>query len=166
MSWPQFKLEKEDLLDLNQKQSLEILKELGGIEEIASGVGSNLNEGLSKQEAETQFIERKQRYGENVYPEPPHKNIFQLFIESLKDTTIIILIVSAIISLILGILVPGEEGSQSGWIEGAAILMAVLIVAWYYFLKQKVYFISIIFCYSFLVSLQEITIQRKNNFEV
>jgi calcium-translocating P-type ATPase len=48
-----------------------------------------------------------------------------LFLESFEDTTIIVLVVAAVVSLAVGV----YEDPQKGWIEGVAILSAVLIVA-------------------------------------
>eukprot|EP00953_Heterococcus_sp_UTEX-ZZ885_P013198 7546-Heterococcus_DN1.PRE.1 len=58
-------------------------------------------------------------------PVPDAKTWFSLFMASFEDTTLIILIVSAIVSLAVGFY--GDPAK--GWIEGAAILAAVLIVA-------------------------------------
>jgi P-type Ca2+ transporter type 2C len=58
-------------------------------------------------------------------PVPDAKTWFSLFLASFEDTTLIILIVSAIVSLAVGFY--GDPAK--GWIEGAAILAAVLIVA-------------------------------------
>ena len=48
-----------------------------------------------------------------------------MFIESFEDATLIVLIVAAVVSLLVGI----YEDPHSGWIEGGAILLAVLLVA-------------------------------------
>lgn len=48
-----------------------------------------------------------------------------MFFDSFADTTLIVLITAAIVSLAVGI----YEDPTSGWIEGAAILFAVLLVA-------------------------------------
>jgi magnesium-transporting ATPase (P-type) len=53
------------------------------------------------------------------------KGFLTLFFEAFTDTTLIILIIAAIVSLAIGI---WEDGS-SGWIEGGAILIAVFLVA-------------------------------------
>ena len=50
---------------------------------------------------------------------------FGLFFESFEDTTLIVLIVAAVVSLIVGI----YENPATGWIEGSAILFAVVLVA-------------------------------------
>jgi hypothetical protein len=62
-------------------------------------------------------------FGANVYPEPPHTSWFAMFFEALQDTTLVILSVAAIVSLILGIVVPHGGEAGSGWVEGAAILI-------------------------------------------
>jgi magnesium-transporting ATPase (P-type) len=48
-----------------------------------------------------------------------------MFLESFTDATLIVLIVAAVVSLIVGMV----EDPTKGWIEGAAILSAVLLVA-------------------------------------
>lgn len=58
-------------------------------------------------------------------PLPPAVTWMDLFLESFEDTTLIVLIVSAVVSLVIGI----WEDPRKGWIEGAAILVAVIIVA-------------------------------------
>ena len=54
-----------------------------------------------------------------------------MFFESFEDTTIMILVCSATVSLVLGITIGhgDESGGDFGWIEGVAIFVAVLIVA-------------------------------------
>jgi magnesium-transporting ATPase (P-type) len=48
-----------------------------------------------------------------------------MFLESFEDTTVIVLVVAAVVSFAVGM----YEDPKKGWIEGAAILSAVLIVA-------------------------------------
>jgi P-type Ca2+ transporter type 2C len=59
------------------------------------------------------------------FESPPSKTWFALFFESFEDQTVIVLIVSAVVSLAVGL----YESLSTGWIEGSAILVAVLIVA-------------------------------------
>jgi P-type Ca2+ transporter type 2C len=56
---------------------------------------------------------------------PDPQTWFALFVESFQDSTVIVLIVSAVVSLAVGL----YESLSTGWIEGSAILVAVLIVA-------------------------------------
>lgn len=49
----------------------------------------------------------------------------ELVLENFEDDMLKILCVSAIVSLVLGI---ATEGIKEGWLEGASILMAVIII--------------------------------------
>jgi len=60
-------------------------------------------------------------------PEPPMTSFLTLFIGSFNDPVLMVLIAAAIVSLVLGMLDPAH--AETGWIEGAAIMIAVLIVA-------------------------------------
>ncbi|KAM4573219.1 plasma membrane calcium-transporting ATPase 1-like [Odontesthes bonariensis] len=87
---------------------------------------------------------RKQEFGQNVIPPKKPKTFLQLVWEALQDVTLIILEVAAIISLGLSFYSPPdaerqncgkaaggieEEGeAETGWIEGAAILLSVVCV--------------------------------------
>jgi len=59
------------------------------------------------------------------FPEPESQSWFEMFIESFQDATLIVLIVAAVVSFVVGLI----EDPAKGWIEGAAILFAVLVVA-------------------------------------
>ena len=75
---------------------------------------------------------RKQVFGANYIPPKPPKTFLQFLLDALKDTILIILMVAAVVSLILGIFAPEEcEGAEdnTGWIDGFAIIVAVIIVA-------------------------------------
>jgi magnesium-transporting ATPase (P-type) len=50
--------------------------------------------------------------------------LFELIKEALEDPTLVMLCISAAVSLVLGI----AENPATGWIEGTAILSAVVIV--------------------------------------
>ena len=62
-------------------------------------------------------------------PEAPMKYFIVLFIESFNDVVLLVLIGASIISLVLGIWGPHADQEPYGWIEGAAIMIAVFIVA-------------------------------------
>lgn len=84
--------------------------------------------------------QRRAAFGSNVIPPKAPKTFLQLVWEALQDVTLIILEVAAIISLALAFYKPPpsededdfggalEEESEAGWIEGAAILVSVIIV--------------------------------------
>jgi len=103
----------------NQKR----VKDLGGVSGIAEKLSTNLKSGLKSDLAD--LDQRVNKFGENTFPKPPSQSWMEMFIESFEDTTLIILIVSAVVSFAVGY----YEDPSKGWIEGAAILAAVLIVA-------------------------------------
>jgi P-type Ca2+ transporter type 2C len=68
---------------------------------------------------------RRELYGWNEFCEPDRTSWLEMFLKSFEDTTLIVLIVAAVVSLAVGM----YESPSTGWIEGAAILFAVLLVA-------------------------------------
>ena len=115
-------LSQEDLINLFDNKNTDELKDYGGIDGIAKILKTDKERGLTKEEANSP--ERIAKYGRNVLPEPPSKSLLTLIFEGLQDKTLIMLIIAATVSLILGI----TEDPKSGWIEGTAILCAVVIV--------------------------------------
>ena len=108
------------------------IQKLGGPEAIANKLGSNLETGIKT----SSIPDRQNVFGKNVHKEPPFKSFIGLLIDALGDTTLIILIISAFISLSLGLLVSdpdknsdGIDDKNTGWIEGTAILIAVITVS-------------------------------------
>ena len=84
---------------------------------------------------------RRDVFGSNIIPPKPPKTFLQLVWEALQDITLIILEIAAIVSLALSLYKPPadpsetsedgfveEEADEHGWIEGSAILIAVIIV--------------------------------------
>jgi magnesium-transporting ATPase (P-type) len=64
------------------------------------------------------------RYGANRLPPKESKGLLELIKEALEDPTLVMLCIAAAVSLVLGI----YENPTTGWIEGTAILAAVVIV--------------------------------------
>lgn len=64
-------------------------------------------------------------YGNNQPIIKPPKTIWTLIIENFEDDMLKILCASAVVSLVLGI---ATEGFHEGWLEGASILLAVVII--------------------------------------
>jgi len=108
-----------------------------GVLTICERLHTSPTEGLSGDAADVQ--RRKDVYGGNYIKPKPPKPFYKLVWEALQDMTLIMLIVAAIISLGLSfyrapessIEIGGahdETESDAGWIEGAAILVAVIVV--------------------------------------
>ena len=124
-----FELSADDLSNafVHKDEFAQLVERAGGLEGLAQKLKTDVRNGLSEQEARDNFAARRAQYGDNVYPEKPRKSWFELWWDAMQDTTIIILCLAAFISLVLSLIVPGEDDGH-GWIEGAAILLAVLLV--------------------------------------
>lgn len=116
----------EAMLDkLNVAQSTSSNKDaldgMGGLGGLASLLGVDLKRGLT----DAQAAELRTRFGANKFPSPPMTSWLELFVDALKDPIIVVLIFASIISLVVGLI----EDPHDGWIEGTAIMIAILIVA-------------------------------------
>lgn len=118
---------KELLASMNHPQALEEnLKNLnssaiGGIDGLVTLLNTNVDKGIDVSSVKT----RRALYGCNSLPAAPRKTFWQLFVDSFDDATLQILIVAAIVSLAIGI----YDDPTTGYVEGLAILAAVLIVS-------------------------------------
>lgn len=99
------------------------LDTLGGVDGLVRLVQSDAARGL----AQSEVLVQRQRFGRNQFPEAPMKSFFELWYTAFQDPTLMILVAAAVVSLVIGIVQP-EEGSE-GWVEGAAILIAVCLVS-------------------------------------
>ena len=68
---------------------------------------------------------RIKNFGTNQLPPEKPLRIIDFILECLEDDTLKVLLISAIVSLIIGLL---KDGIKTGWIEGMAIFGAVFIV--------------------------------------
>uniref|UniRef100_A0A8C0LEL2 Calcium-transporting ATPase n=1 Tax=Canis lupus dingo TaxID=286419 RepID=A0A8C0LEL2_CANLU len=130
------------LMELRSTDALRKIQEsYGDVSGICSRLKTSPNEGLSGNPAD---IERREAvFGKNFIPPKKPKTFLQLVWEALQDVTLIILEIAAIVSLGLSFYQPpegdnalcgevsvGEEEGEgeTGWIEGAAILLSVVCV--------------------------------------
>ncbi|KAL4226919.1 Plasma membrane calcium-transporting ATPase 2 [Mactra antiquata] len=133
--------ELKELMELRKHEAYERLQtKYNGVHEICKKLYTSSNEGLSGSPVDLEH--RRKIFGGNVIPPKPPKTFFQLVWEAIQDVTLIILLVAAIISLGLSFYSPaasgddqgggvhGSDGSEkeAGWIEGVAILAAVVVV--------------------------------------
>ncbi|RHY20704.1 hypothetical protein DYB32_009975, partial [Aphanomyces invadans] len=128
------------LVETPKEHAATALAELGGIEGVASALNVSLDSGLDNDNA-TDLAAREKTYGKNyIEPEQP-QTILQLMWHAFQDLTIIVLTVAGAISLILAFIpfpksTKGENtrnlstggDTNTAWIEGASIIVAVLIV--------------------------------------
>jgi Ca2+-transporting ATPase len=80
---------------------------------------------------------RRDRFGSNEFPPRKGKSFWSILKERAVDQTILILAAAAVISLALGIAFPSTTfysdcncvvTDTTGWVEGVAILVAVLVI--------------------------------------
>jgi magnesium-transporting ATPase (P-type) len=106
----------------------------GGTEGLCAKLRTDPVNGLPNSPEELE--RRRQAFGPNEIPPHPPKSFFTLVWEALQDVTLIILLVSAIVSLLLSFYRPPEDSGaavdesehDAGWIEGVAILISVVVV--------------------------------------
>eukprot|EP01006_Ploeotia_vitrea_P037291 TRINITY_DN66112_c9_g7_i1.p1 TRINITY_DN66112_c9_g7~~TRINITY_DN66112_c9_g7_i1.p1 ORF type:complete len:996 (+),score=611.06 TRINITY_DN66112_c9_g7_i1:224-3211(+) len=102
-----------------------ILAEMGGTAGVAASLRTRQKEGLYSDEVKKgDFAKRRETFGTNVIAKPPLKTFWEHCWENLQDPMLIILSIAGAISIVLGFI----ESPGSGWIEGCAILIAVVLV--------------------------------------
>ncbi|KAL4305031.1 hypothetical protein HN51_038771 [Arachis hypogaea] len=115
--------DKSKLLNMVKDRSLDSLASFGGVEAVAYIIGTVPSKGIDEKEEE--IAKRRDIFGSNTYPRPPPKGLLHFVLEAFNDTTIIILLVCAGLSLGFGI---KQHGAGEGWYEGGSIFVAVLLV--------------------------------------
>jgi Ca2+ transporting ATPase len=100
-----YPIEFKELTDMMQVQlkpdeQQEYLNQHGYLEGICRKLATNPQTGLSAQN-KTDLAARAAQFGRNEIPPKPPKSFFYLMFEAVQDTTLIILIISAVISLAL-----------------------------------------------------------------
>jgi Ca2+ transporting ATPase len=124
----QFKLATADLIHLIETQhehQAEQLAKVGGITGVAASIGVDITQGLNSNDS-ADLKRREEAFGSNYIAPPKPKTLLELMFEAFQDVTIIVLTTSGILSVILAITV--GDHPDTGWIEGACIIFAVLIV--------------------------------------
>lgn len=91
-------------------------------DQVEKELGTDLENGLSEEEAAV----RLGTFGENRLNEKPRRTYFERFINQMKDTMVIILIIAAAVSLGLSIY-HAMSGTEADWAEPIAIILIVII---------------------------------------
>eukprot|EP00250_Pteridium_aquilinum_P029824 c40185_g1_i1 orf=407-3571(+) len=121
---PKTKVSPEELANLIQRGDHNSLQEFGGIEGLASCIGTSLEKGINDRD-QLQIQRLKEKFGDNTYPTYPPKGYLSFALDSFKDPTLIILMVCAVLALASGI---KSHGIKEGWYDGASIAFAVILV--------------------------------------
>jgi magnesium-transporting ATPase (P-type) len=102
-------------------ENKEYLTSVGGANAFLKLLGTNVDTGLSH----AQVTAQRELFGVNEFPESPMDTFLELLWAAFMDTTLLILLAAAAVSLIIGAI----EDPEGGWIEGCAIFIAVFLVA-------------------------------------
>ncbi|KAM6946780.1 plasma membrane calcium-transporting ATPase 2 isoform 5-T5 [Lycodopsis pacificus] len=137
-------MELRSLMELRGPEAVvKIQEDYAGVEGLCKRLKTSPTEGFPG--AQTDLDKRKEIFGKNVIPPKTPKTFQELVWEALQDVTLIILEIAALISLGLSFYhPPGESDGEScgaaeggaedegeadtGWMEGAAILLSVVCV--------------------------------------
>jgi Ca2+-transporting ATPase len=86
-------------------------------------LGTNLKTGIPGNKSD--MAERILVYGENSFPPPYIKSLWELVMENFDDPINVILLGAAIVSVVIGLL---KEGFPEGLIEGTSIMIALVLI--------------------------------------
>ncbi|XP_068643358.1 calcium-transporting ATPase 5, plasma membrane-type-like [Aristolochia californica] len=113
----------EQLATMTRDRDFSGLQEYGGLKGVANLLKTNLDKGIGGDESELQG--RRDVFGTNTYPRKKGRSFWIFLWEAWQDLTLIILMIAAVASLVLGI---KTEGIEEGWYDGGSILFAVILV--------------------------------------
>ncbi|KAJ9185861.1 hypothetical protein P3X46_005446 [Hevea brasiliensis] len=116
-------IDQNTLSQMIKEKNHHSLNKLGGVMQVAVILQSDVKEGISGSEAD--LAHRRDVFGANKYKKPPAKSFLSFVLEALKDTTAIILLACAILSLAFGI---KQHGPKDGWYDGGSNIVAIFLV--------------------------------------
>lgn len=103
-------------------KSLEILESHNGVSGLCQKLSTSIAKGIPANQADN--LNRELYFGNNHPHVQTRRTILEIILDIMQDTVLQILILAAFVSLIMGTI----QDPTSGWLEGLAILIAVLIV--------------------------------------
>lgn len=109
---------------VDPKSTIDLAK-MGGLEGLAGLLGVSLKTGIVSTE---QAEDLRSYYGPNVLPHPDPPSFLWFIWTAFNDKILIFLSIASIVSLGIGIYHDLKDGTRSHWIEGAAIMVAVILV--------------------------------------
>ncbi|KAL5554547.1 hypothetical protein UlMin_041948 [Ulmus minor] len=113
----------EQLASMTRDHNVSALQQFGGVKGLSAMLKTNVEKGINGDE--TDLYKRRNAFGSNTYPRKKGRSFWRFLWEAWQDLTLIILIVAAVVSLVLGI---KTEGLEEGWYDGGSIAFAVLLV--------------------------------------
>jgi Ca2+-transporting ATPase len=107
-----------------RKKNFEALIRFGGVQGLVVDLGTDIKNGITGS-TKADLTHRKNVFGADKYQKPPAKGFISYVFEACKDTTIIVLLACAILSLALGV---KQHRWKDGWYDSGRILVAAILV--------------------------------------
>ncbi|XP_071710960.1 calcium-transporting ATPase 9, plasma membrane-type, partial [Rutidosis leptorrhynchoides] len=114
----------EQLVSMTRDHNITALHQYGGVKGLSEMLNTDLDKGIPAGD-DTELTNRRNTFGSNTYPVKQGRSFLRFLWEAWQDLTLIILIIAAAVSLVLGIM---TEGLEEGWLDGGSITFAVLLV--------------------------------------
>ena len=105
-----------ELMAQRGKDAAERVSEYGGVKAICDQLSSDLKYGLANERAD--LVARRNEYGANFIKPVPAKWWISLAFDAIQDKTLIILIIAALVSIVLGVTVEEQKVGAWGGREG------------------------------------------------
>ncbi|GJN07051.1 hypothetical protein PR202_ga24841 [Eleusine coracana subsp. coracana] len=116
-----FSINPDELASMTSKHDMKAFKMHGGVDGISKKVRSTFDHGISTNDLD----KRQMIYGENRYAEKPARSFWSFVWDALQDMTLIILMVCAVLSAVVGL---ASEGWPKGMYDGLGIILSILLV--------------------------------------
>ncbi|KAH7654897.1 P-type ATPase protein [Dioscorea alata] len=116
-----FDIGADELASIVSSHDIKSLKFHGGVEGISRKVSVSLDDGLKSSDLSI----RQNIFGVNRYIEKPSRSFWMFVWDALQDLTLIILMVCAAISVVVGL---ATEGWPKGMYDGLGIILSILLV--------------------------------------
>ncbi|KAK4754923.1 hypothetical protein SAY87_008680 [Trapa incisa] len=118
-----FGISQDQLALMTRDHNSVALEEYGGVKGLSDLLKTNLDKGIHGEDAD--LLARRNMFGSNTYPQKRGRGFWMFLWEAWQDLTLVILIIAAVASLVLGI---KTEGIKEGWYDGGSIAFAVILV--------------------------------------
>ncbi|TVU50798.1 hypothetical protein EJB05_02188 [Eragrostis curvula] len=116
-----FSINPDELASITSKHDVKALKMHGGVDGISKKIRSEFDRGVSASDLD----KRQSIYGINRYAEKPARSFWSFVWDALQDMTLIILMVCAVLSAVVGL---ASEGWPKGMYDGLGIILSILLV--------------------------------------
>ncbi|CAL9172696.1 unnamed protein product [Musa hybrid cultivar] len=118
-----FGIGEEQLTKMTRDHDFSALQNYGEVKGLSNLLNTDLERGISADDVD--ISHRRNVFGANTYPQKKGRSFWVFLWEACQDLTLVMLMVAAVLSLVLGI---KTEGIKEGWYDGGSIAFAVILV--------------------------------------